>query len=444
ITLYLATALVAILPLTLVDLLLSLRFNFPDLLGGVAALSYGRLRPLHALGWLLGVYTTAAFGLIHYLVPKLCGTRLAGAGRLGFLTYGLWLLGLGLGAAGVLAGYNQGLELAELPWFANIPLVAAFWLLTLQVMLTLFHRREPRLYVSLWYLAAALVWVDLDYPLGNFVLPWALAGVNSAAAHSLYMHYLYGLWINPVGLALAYFLLPLSVRNPLYSHKLALIGFWSMAFFFPFVGTQHYLYSPIANWVQVISTVAGMMLIIPVLTVLQNFYGTMSGQWRMLQDSNTAKFLCLGVVFYLVGSLQGATGGLLELQKWTHFTTYAAAHAHMTVAGAFILWMVAGYYYVWPRLAGAYLYSRALADWHFWLTVAGLSCLVIVESAAGLVQGSLWRYDVDFLYSLDAMRTFWWLRTLCGLPVLAGMWLFVYNLGRTWYAQRLDEAGGQP
>ena len=35
---------------------------------------------------------------------------------------------------------------------------------------------------------------------------------------------------------------PRACANPIYSHKLSLIGFWSLAFFYPFVGIHHYLY----------------------------------------------------------------------------------------------------------------------------------------------------------------------------------------------------------
>ena len=47
-----------------------------------------------------------------------------------------------------------------------------------------------------------------------------------------------------------YYFLPVSARNPLYSHKLSLVGFWSLALFYPFVGIHHYLYSPIADWAE--------------------------------------------------------------------------------------------------------------------------------------------------------------------------------------------------
>ena len=68
---------------------------------------------------------------------------------------------------------------------------------------------------------------------------------------------------TPAGYVLIYYFLPASLQAPIYSHKLSLIGFWSLAFFYPFVGIHHYLYSPIADWAETTAIVSSMLLIIP-------------------------------------------------------------------------------------------------------------------------------------------------------------------------------------
>src|SRR3546814_5413890 len=92
------------------------------------------------------------------------------------------------------------------------------------------------------------------------------------------IHYIVGLWITPAGYVLIYYYLPASVHNPIYSHKLSLVGFWSLALFYPFVGIHHYLYSPIADWAETLAIITSMLLIVPVWTVLQNFFGTMRSE----------------------------------------------------------------------------------------------------------------------------------------------------------------------
>ena len=48
--------------------------------------------------------------------------------------------------------------------------------------------------------------------------------------------------------------------------------------FYLFVGIHHYLFSPIADWAETIAITTSMLLIIPVWTVLVNFFGTVIGR----------------------------------------------------------------------------------------------------------------------------------------------------------------------
>ena len=128
----------------------------------------------------------------------------------------------------------------------------------------------------------------------GILLPYMISGINSAAFHGLYIHYIVGLWLTPAGYVLIYYFLPISVRNPIYAHKLSLVGFWSLALFYPFVGIHHYLYSPISDWAETIAIVTSMLLIIPVWTVLVNFFGTVMGRWDSFGRNLPAKFLIMG------------------------------------------------------------------------------------------------------------------------------------------------------
>jgi cytochrome c oxidase cbb3-type subunit 1 len=249
--------------------------------------------------------------------------------------------------------------------------------------------------------------------------------------HGLYIHYVVGLWITPAGLAVIYYFLPLAAQRPLYSHKLSLVGFWSLAFFYPFVGTHHYIYSPIPYWTQTVAIVASMMLIIPVWTVIQNFYGTFVGNWKRFQESYTAKFLIVGALYYLIGCFQGSTEALRGMQRLTHFTDFVIAHSHLTVFGTFILWVTAGMYYVIPRITGRELYSRTLAQWHFWLTVLGFSLMASVLTLQGLLQGTMLDTGADFVNSMVAMKPYWLTRTLAGAAMDVGALLGMWNLYRT-------------
>jgi cytochrome c oxidase cbb3-type subunit I len=409
---------------------ISTKFNYPEFLGDTAWLTFGRLRPMHVNGVIWGAFSTIFIGLCYYIVPRLTGVRVWGERW----SYGLlWVWNLNLAAAVVLLalGWNRGWEAGEFPLINVVVTFVAVVMLTVQFLMTIKQRRERPLYVSLWYLIAAFIWTDVNLVL-LMLGPYHIPGINNAAWHGLFIHYVVGLWITPAGYVLIYYFLPASVKNPIYSHRLSLIGFWSLAFFYPFVGIHHYLYSPIADWAETIAIVSSMMLIIPVWTVLQNFFGTMIGRWQEFGRNLPAKFLIVGSLMYLVGCFQGSLEALRSLQQPTHFTDFVISHSHLTVFGTFVVWAIAGTMYVWPRLANdAPLWSFRVGNWGFWLITLGISAMGLVLTAQGLQQGFMLMAGTEWVHSVNAIRPYWWVRTLTGISMDVGMSLVVYTLMKT-------------
>ena len=414
----------------LVGLVDSIKLNYPEFLGQTAWLTWGRIHPLQVNGVVWGAFSTAYLGLLFYMMPKLTGIRMVGE-KLGYLCLWLWNAGIIGGSYSLVAGQQKGVELGDYALWADVPLIIALLLVTYMVIATILKRREKLLYISLYYTAGAMVWTAISFPLGNIVLPYRVEGVNNAALHGLYFHSILGLWVTPAGLALIHYFLPLAAKNPLYSHKLSLVGFWSFAFFYPFVGISHYLYSPIPNGTQTIAIVMSMMLIVPVWTITQNFFGTMVGNWRAIQESFVAKFLILGATCFLLGFFQWSTGALRGMQQLTHFTEYADAHWQLTIFGACLVWTMAGMYYVWPRVTGHALWSRSLATWHFWLLAVSLGVTAGVLTLAGVVQGTMWADSVEFIDTIAAMKLYWFIRTLSALGIVIAIFLFLINMFMT-------------
>lgn len=408
-----------------IGILLSLKFNFPDLLSN-EFIHFGRLRPIHVNGVILGLFSSLFFGLLYYMVPKLTGTRIY---KEEWSVYPVWLWNLSLiaGSLAVLLGYNKGLEVAEFPNPVPAGLVLALLIISFQVFMTILKRKEEKIYVSLWYIIAALIWTGLNLVFGNLILPYAGSGVSNAALHGLFIHYVVGLWVTPAGLSVIYFFLPSSVKSPLYSHKLSLLGFWSLAFFYPFVGIHHYLLSPIPDWSETIAIVTSMMLIIPVTAVVVNFLGTLKGNWSKFQTDITVKLLIFGAVMYFIGSVQGSFEALRSLQKPTHFTDFVIAHAHATVFGGYIVFVLAATYYVWQKINGV-SYNLKLAQWSTWMIMTGITGMVIVLTIQGLVQGTELMAGADFVDSLIHMKPYWFIRSITGITMDIGIALIAINL----------------
>ncbi|MEJ2314985.1 MAG: cbb3-type cytochrome c oxidase subunit I [Nitrospirota bacterium] len=411
----------------LVGILVSLKFNFPNFLNTEYTV-FGRLRPVHINGVIFAFFSTVAFGLFYYIVPKITGTRMYKEEWGRYLVW-VWNLTMIAGFVGIMAGYNKGLEVAEFPLPVAVVMWLTFVVLAFQVFMTIARRKEEKLYVSLWYITAALVWTSINLLLGNFILPYTMAGVNNVALHGLFIHYTVGLWITPAGLGIIYYFLPVAARSPLYSQRLGLLGFWSLAFFYPFVGIHHYLFSPIVDWAETIAIVASMMLIIPVAAVLVNFFGTLRGKWHTFFDSFTVKLLIVGTLFYSLGSFQGCFEALRGLNTPTHFTDFVIAHSHLTIFGGYILFVLAGSYYVWPKITGRG-FSRRIANYSTWLIIVGISFMGSGLIIQGLTQGTMLMEGAVFVDSLKAMKPYWLIRTFSGISMDLGVALVAINLLR--------------
>jgi cytochrome c oxidase cbb3-type subunit 1/cytochrome c oxidase cbb3-type subunit I/II len=108
------------------------------------------------------------------------------------------------------------------------------------------------------------------------------------------------------------------------------------------------------------------------------------------------------------------------------------AHAHLALFGVFSWWLYAFIYFAWPKLTGRELASRALTEWHFWLTFIGFFLLYYIpDTIAGLMQGFAWLRGLPFIDSLTAAQPFWIPRAISGGVLMVGVLLMVINLWRS-------------
>ncbi|HRH44337.1 MAG TPA: cbb3-type cytochrome c oxidase subunit I, partial [Pyrinomonadaceae bacterium] len=347
----------------IVALIIAAKFVMPSFLGTVEYLTYGRMRPLHVNGMLFGWLLAADMGLMYYIVPRLTGVKLWSE-KLGMATAALWNFIILGAVVSLVMGWNQGWEYAELPTFLDVCVVIAWIMFGANIFMTIANRKYTTMYVSLWYAMGTILWTAFVYLTGNFATLFT-TGVNQANLNWMYVHNAVGLIFTPVGLAIAYYYIPKSSNNPLYSHKLSMIGFWSLAFVYVWTGAHHMLHGPISQWLQTISIVFSVMLLIPVWAAVYNFFTTMKGQWHQLRENVALKFLMSGVVFYLLTCFQGPMHSLRAVNAIVSKTDWIPGHAHMAVLGAFSFFAIAGCYHTVPLIFKTKLYSDALANWSF-------------------------------------------------------------------------------
>ena len=337
-----------------------------------------------------------------------------------------------LGGLAVLAGGAEGVEYAEPPWWADIFFALSFIFALVSTIGTTLKVSMSKMYVSLWYVLLGFSFTALNFVMANTLVAHFAPGAAGAALSGLWIHNAVGLWVTPMGIAMVYYLLPVLVERPIASHKLSVLGFWTLAILYPLGGSHHYFFSPVPWWLQAIAVPLTSALIFVVYSVVYNFFATMKGRWSLIVDNISLRFLTFGIFSYILTCTQGPFHALLAVQEVVHFTDWVVAHAHLALFGVFSWWSFAFIYFVWPKLTGKKLVSRGLEEWHFWLWLIGFfGFYFIPDTIAGLLQGFSWLRGLPFIDSVKMSQPFWIPRAISGFAIMAGFFAFLWNIKKT-------------
>ena len=423
---------------TLAGLIDATHMAAPDLLGNIPWIVFGRLRAMHTNIVIFGFVGSALLGAAQYVVPALLQTPLWSE-RLGKTTLGIWNLSIVAGTVTLSLGYSQGREYAEWIWPVDVSVLLAFALVFYNLLQTAIRRQEKLLYVSNWYIFAALIFTFFIYFFGNAL--WnpatgAITGMPDAILAWFYGHGVVGLFLTPLAIGIAYYIIPIVSRSPLYSHTLSLVGFWSILTIYTHIGTHHLLQTPVPTWLKVLAITGSIAMLAPVMTVLVNLWLTMWGRLGYIHSDIGGKFVFAGLVWYLLTCLQGPLQALPVIQRVTHLNNWVIAHAHMGVLGFSGTIALGGLYFILPRVTNKSLYSSRLADIQYWLVLLGMAGFFGVLTAAGLIQGNSWLNGETVYRVLPAIHSYMVWRLGIGVLLFGGALIGLYNVYRSIYGSR--------
>ncbi len=369
---------------SILGLTASLKLTFPDWLASSAALTFGRIRPLHlnlvAYGW----GSMAAVAVALWMIPRLAKRPLVYP-RVAVWGFRFWNAGMVLGALAITFGWTDGLEWLEFPWPIDIFLVVGGGMAGVPILATLLTSKVPHTYVSSWYLGAAFLWFPILFVVAN--VPYVHFGVEHATVNWWFAHNVLGLWLTPIGLALAYYFIPKVLGRPIHSYALSMVGFWSLAFFYSQVGTHHLIGGPVPTWLVTLAIVHSVMMLVPVISVAINHHTTMIGRFGALRHSPTLRFVVLGAMMYTLTSIEGSFEALRSVNRVTHFTHFTVAHAHFGVYGFVSFELFGAIYFLLPRLIEREWPYPGLVRVHFWSSFIGIVVYVVGMSIGGVLQG---------------------------------------------------------
>ena len=440
-------------------LLMALQLVHWNPLRGMELLSAGRWRMVHTNAVAYGFLANSFLGMLQWSVPRMT-LRPPASKFLSYFIFFAWQVIVLSTALGLVVGPTlqarewaqefaddlnitfslgaQGLEWGETPFWIDPLALAGLALLAVNYLVPIAKAKGP-MYVSLWYFMAAFVWTFLTYAMGNFLPEYALTGTNAGAVGGLFIHDLVGLFVTPLGWGMMYYIVPIILKKPIWSHGLSLVGFWGLAFFYPLQGIHHFLYTPIPMFLQygaIISTIAVEFV---VATVVINFLGTLWGDGYMVKKNLPIRWFYTGMIFYFITCFQCALQVTLTFQALIHFTDWVVGHAHLVMFGVFSMWIYGFMTHLIPRLVGREWYSKGLLEWHFWLSSVGVFVMFLDLGLAGMFQGYYWAALEPWEAMLNGSLPFWHVRVFAGLMMFGGFLCFIYNIAMT-VSSTTDEA----
>jgi cytochrome c oxidase cbb3-type subunit 1 len=421
---------------SVLGMLASIKLHTTWFLADAEWLTFGRVRPAHLSTMIYGWASMSGVATLLWLTVRLSRCVLPFRLLIG-ATAMYWNAWVAIGVIAILSGYSTSVEWLEFPWWAAVPLGLPLLLLFVVTLYVFNDRRVEHIYVSQWYLFGATIWFPFLYVAATLLiqLPGA-TGVMKATANWWFAHNVLGLWLTPIGLASAYYLIPKVLGRPIHSYYLSILGFWTLAIFYNWAGTHHLIGGPLPAWLVTVGIVGSMMMFIPVATVAVNHHFTVVGNFRVLATSPTLRFTVFGAMCYTLVSVQGSLTSLRIVNITTHFTHYTIAHAHLGVYAFYTMVSFGAMYYILPRLVDREWISSRLISIHFWCAAIGITIYWVGLTFGGVLQGLLLNDpDQSFLDIVGTTVPYLWSRSFAGILLTVGHIAFAISV---WHMLRRD------
>jgi len=429
----------------LVGLIVALLFIFPNMLEGISWLSFGRLRPLHTNAVIFAFVGNSIFMGIYYSMQRLLKTRMF-SDTLSKIHFWGWQLIIVAAAITLPLGLTSSKEYAELEWPIDIAITIIWVVMGINMIGTILKRRQRHIYVAIWFYLATLITVAVLHIFNNLELPVMAfksysiyAGVQDALVQWWYGHNAVAFFLTTPVLGLMYYFVPKVANRPVYSYRLSIIHFWSLIFIYIWAGPHHLLYTALPEWAQNLGTVFSVMLIFPSWGGMINGLLTLRGAWDKVRENPVLKFFVVAITGYGMSTFEGPMLSFKSLNAIGHYTDWIIGHVHIA-ALAWNGFMAAGIiYWLVEKLWKTELFSKKLANIHFWLGTLGILFYALPLYVAGFTQAAMWKqFSPDgtlvygnFLETVTQIMPMYMLRAFGGTLYLTGFLLLAYNVIRT-------------
>lgn len=429
----------------LVGLIIALEMFEPAVNLKLQFVTFGRIRPLHTNAVIFAFVGNGIFMGLYYSLQRLCKARMFND-ILSKIHFWGWQAIIVSAALTLPLGFTTGKEYAELEWPIDILITLIWVVFALNVFGTIIKRREKHMYVAIWFYIAGIVTIAVLHIVNSIELPVSYlksypvyAGVQDALVQWWYGHNAVAFFLTTPYLGLMYYFLPKAAERPIYSYRLSIVHFWSLIFLYIWAGPHHLLYTALPDWAQSLGTAFSIMLLAPSWGGAINGLLTVRGAWDKVREDAVLKFMVVAITAYGMATFEGPMLSLKNVNAISHYTDWTISHVHIGALGwnGFLTFGIL--YWLIPRLWNTSLFSRKLANFHFWIGTLGIVVYASALYWAGITQSLMWKQFTsagvlqypNFLETVVQILPFYMIRALGGALYLAGVLLMIYNLIRT-------------
>jgi cytochrome c oxidase cbb3-type subunit I/II len=172
---------------------------------------------------------------------------------------------------------------------------------------------------------------------------------------------------------------------------------------------------------------------------------TLRGAWDKVREDVVLKFMVVAITAYGMSTFEGPMLSLKNVNAIGHFTDWIIGHVHIGALGWNGMLTFGMLYWLFPRIYGKPLFSKKLANFHFWIGTLGIMFYAIPLYIAGLTQFEMWRDFTEdgllrypnFLETVTQLVPMYALRSVGGALYLVGFIVMIYNLTKTALAGKL-------
>lgn len=363
------------------SLITSIQLHSPGFMADCSLLTHGRAQALRETEFIYGWVANAGLGIALWVLGRLGGYPLR---ALNWVVVGtvFWNLAVIAGCIGIATGDMTSFSLLQMPRYVQPLLVFAYASVAISGVLAWSGRRNDGMYAAQWYAVAALFLLPWLLIAAQAVLLWMpVRGTVQAIAAGWFTQGMWSMWLAPLGLAGAYYVVPKLSGRMLPTYESAPLSFWTLMFVGAWTGGRHLIGGPVPAWVATMAVVANGLLLFHYLVVGLNFrpiFGT---------AGSAAKFIRFGVAAYVLAGVLDLLVSFRGISVRSQFTFLATSLEQLGSYGGISMMFFGVITFMLPRIAGTDWASPGFASGHRTLVTVGVVLSIVALAVGGWSQG---------------------------------------------------------